>query len=245
MRHRGRSRAPAGRRFLAPTGGSAPQFTPASPSGNVDYWVASPSYCFSDDAGTTPCGIGDVVAVWKGVRGLGANFTQGTNANRPTLQQDVSGHYLVRFDATNDGLASTNSQSGDSTLAVCAKQAGTTASTRVLNSGTTNSLVAFHRTTDQIKVFTGATVFTSGTNVIVARTGILTKASGGNWEYYLQGVSQTVTARTADWGTVALGAGGSTAEPLDGDVYGISLYNSHLSAADALLLHNFLIALAS
>lgn len=223
----------------------AAAFTPASVAGNLDYWLPSPSYCFSDAGGTTPCAVGDAVAVWKPVRGLGANFTQGTAASRPLLQQDASGHYVVRFDNADDGLTSTNSATGACGLAVCAKQAGTTSSTRVLNSTSANCLVTFNRTTDQIKVFVAASVFTSGTNATAARTGILTKASGGNWAYYLQGVSQTVTARTADWGGASLGSAGSTPEPLDGDVYGLALYAAQVSAADALLLHNYLIGLST
>jgi hypothetical protein len=79
-------------------------FTPASIAGLAVWLQAGPTWCFSDDAGTTPSTDGGVVAVWKDRSGNARNFVQATGAARPLLV--LSGAtWVVRFDGTDDALS--------------------------------------------------------------------------------------------------------------------------------------------
>lgn len=69
-----------------------------------DVWINDPAYYFTDTAATTPVTtIGDQVAAWEGsVNGVLA--TQGTDANRPTYQEDSEGNAYLDFGDETDQL---------------------------------------------------------------------------------------------------------------------------------------------
>ena len=64
------------------------------------------SALYQDAAGTTPVtAVGQPVGKILDKSGRGNHATQSTGASRPTLQQDSNGLYYLRFDGTDDGMA--------------------------------------------------------------------------------------------------------------------------------------------
>ncbi len=75
--------------------------------GAVVWLTAGPTWCFSDAGGTTPCGNGDTVYVWKDRTVSGANFTQSIANRQPILRLSGSTWY-VDFDGVNDQIPSSD-----------------------------------------------------------------------------------------------------------------------------------------
>lgn len=94
------------RRYITNFGFSA-GFDPASlfASGEEGIWLdIHPDYCFQDDAGTTPAGVGDPVGYVTDRSGNGNHATQSTTAAKPTLRQTGGGLYYLEFDGVDDYL---------------------------------------------------------------------------------------------------------------------------------------------
>lgn len=64
------------------------------------FYRPSPGYCFSNDAGTTPCGSGDIIKVWKSQIN-GRQVTQSNASQCPTLQL-VNGYWAALYDGVDD-----------------------------------------------------------------------------------------------------------------------------------------------
>lgn len=87
-------------------------WTPASLGAALKFWVtAGPTWCFSDALGTVACGDGDAIYVWKDRSGAAYDLTQSTAAARPTLRT-VGGAWFVRFDGTDDFMATADPLAG-------------------------------------------------------------------------------------------------------------------------------------
>lgn len=102
MRNRGRSRN-RGRRLVA--FGSLPGVAPWTPASlpSIALWCTpAPTWCFTDSAGTSPCGDGDLIRRWNDRSGNARNLLQGTSANRPTLVSVGGGKWVAQFDGVND-----------------------------------------------------------------------------------------------------------------------------------------------
>jgi hypothetical protein len=67
------------------------------------------STLFQDSVGTTPVtAVGQPVGRMLDKSGRGNTATQATTTNRPTLQQDPSGQYYLKFDGVDDGMVTTS-----------------------------------------------------------------------------------------------------------------------------------------
>lgn len=113
MRHRGRTRSPAGRRFLSATGGGGPPFTPDLLA-NVAAWVDSTYYNRQETTGgsatTAAVADGDPVGTVKDRIG-GLYPVAPGSTNRPTLRL-VNGVAVLEFDGTDDRLSCSFTQAG-------------------------------------------------------------------------------------------------------------------------------------
>ncbi|MEB3208921.1 MAG: LamG-like jellyroll fold domain-containing protein [Synechococcus sp.] len=92
--------------------------------------------------GTGAVAVGDQVGWWKDKSPTGANVTQGTAANRPTLTANkVGGRAALTFDGSNDNLASAagytaqNSLAGLTRILVLQNASVAAIATRVFNGG--------------------------------------------------------------------------------------------------------------
>ncbi len=88
-----------------------PPFDPASlfAGGEQGFWLDPSDFTtmFQDAAGTTPVTApGQSVGRILDKSGNDNTFTQGTDVNRPVLQQDGSGNYYLAFDGSISGIAS-------------------------------------------------------------------------------------------------------------------------------------------
>lgn len=89
--------------------GGGPGFTPALlfASGKKGVWYDPSDFgtMFQDSAGTTPVtAVGQPVGKILDKSGNGNHASQGTSANRPTLQVDGTGRYYLAFNGTNSFL---------------------------------------------------------------------------------------------------------------------------------------------
>lgn len=221
MRNRSRSPAMRGRGF----GGAA--WLPSSIAGHL-----------ATVTGDTL--VGDHAAVVQTWPGLDAAtvFSQATLAKRGSVLVS-SGKRALRLDAVDDGYTGPTLTAGAQTLAVCCSVRSLAASgTRVLNGDFTNNLVQPRRTLSvhvAAAVVSSALVADDSASVV-----IITKEAGGNWAVYLNGVSQAVTARIAEWSAVNLAAVDFYPEPCDCDIWGISLLNSQVTGGNVALLNAYL-----
>jgi hypothetical protein len=74
-------------------------FTPATLSGHVFTLEAGPTWCFTDEAGTTPAGHLDEVRCWKTKAGVALSFTNANAAStsRHLVQDGASQKWYVEF----------------------------------------------------------------------------------------------------------------------------------------------------
>ena len=84
---------------------SVEAWNPSRLPGTPREWLAGPTWCFTDTAGTIPAGDTDAVAAWRD-RWQGTLVTQTDPLRRPTLRL-VSGKWCVRFDGVNDTMRGT------------------------------------------------------------------------------------------------------------------------------------------
>lgn len=187
-------------------------------------------YCFSNDAGTTPCAIGDQVAVWKDTNG-NTIFTQTTAANRPTLQF-AQGRHVVRMDATNDGMTSSYVLDNGNTIYLAEIPAANSAAQRTINSSDFNCLMSCGRSSAGSYVaFQGGTLTNDGDQILAGTMGYASIFWNGvgSAEVYLYpepGAVDNGSTPGNQWGTVTLGSVGLFGEPGKTDIVGILFYNS-------------------
>lgn len=82
-------------------------------NGALFYVPANFAGSWTDSAGTDPVNeVADVIRRMTDRTGGGAVATQATTANRPTVQINAQGRYVMRFDGSNDSLA-TNITTGN------------------------------------------------------------------------------------------------------------------------------------
>jgi len=127
-------------RLLRPT---PTGFNPKRLAGLIGWYDSADLTAMAQNSdGTGAVAVGDQVGWWKDKSPTGANVTQGTAANRPTLTANkVNGRAALTFDGSNDTLASASGYTAQSSLAgltrilvmQCANAPGMP--TRVFNGG--------------------------------------------------------------------------------------------------------------
>jgi hypothetical protein len=95
---------PMNPRLLRPT---ASGFNPNRLAGLIGWYDSADLTAMAQNSdGTGAVAVGDQVGWWKDKSPTGANVTQGTAANRPTLTANkVSGRAALTFDGSNDNLS--------------------------------------------------------------------------------------------------------------------------------------------
>jgi hypothetical protein len=227
--------------------GGAVAWTPAALSDPAAWYTAGPTWCFSDAAGTIPCGDGDPIYVWNDRSGNAVTMTQATLAKRPVLTALGGGLWAATFDGVDDGIGSGPALSGATTLSFRVASADAGANRRLLKNSNpeSNSLVALRRTN-------GNSIYVDGMlsdDVLVAdadpHTFLMRKAAAGNWGVRLDGSPLAVAANANDFGTVWFGFGSAmnASEGFGGDVAGMVFTDARVSDDDAALLESYLASL--
>ncbi len=89
-------------------------------------------------------------------------------------------------------------------------------------------------------MFVGGTVCTAAQDDNSRRTLLAAKAGGGNWRVAFDGVSQTVSANSTDFGRIMFGADGAFGEYTQGNVYRMVAYERNPSAGEQALIEAYL-----
>lgn len=243
-------------------------FDPASVAGLVLNFVASPAYCFSDSAGTTPCAVNDPVGCWKSKSGT-YSFTNASAASTSRhFKQDAGGKFYVDFGGgANDGLnnatapTALNGLTGGLVGLACRPAAQGNSLFEALSFGTGSSNDAFcllrGNGTATPNEKWEANVTGQGVGVNVDDTVIVAVGS----DVRLVARSETVTLQTCRLlrnGTQVGSTARSTALPTTtgacsvangnsrlylGRIYGFVVYSADLSDADAARLDGYLTGL--
>jgi hypothetical protein len=155
------------------------------------------------------------------------NATQAVAGMQPTFiaaSADFNGQPCLRFDATNDGMATGYSLTNPYTIIFVARALDTSiqASNRTINSQDHNSLISINRV--------GAAVYNEG--IIKDSTGadgttahVISLAIGAESHVYIDGVDVTQNTNfVGDWGRISIGNVGSNAEPANADIAAIGVF---------------------
>ena len=203
--------------------------------------------------GTGAVAVGDQVGWWKDKSPTGANVTQGTAANRPTLTSNqVNGLAALRFDGSNDNLSSAGGYTAQNSLAGLTRVmvwSTTQASmgSRVYNGG---SDVAFQIVSSTLRSYVtaaaGVSVPQAGTLPVSIYASVF-DGSAPSLNIFYNNVSQTTTAL----GTLPATTGGGSVTFYIGSNIGANLftlgpiaeyivYNRALSSAQLTAVHKYL-----
>lgn len=226
---------------LSGLGGVAGGWLPDVLPSLAAWYTAGPQWCFTDAAGTAPCGDGDQVRVWRDRHRNAWNLEQATAGSRPTLRL-AGGRWAVRFDGVDDSISHATAAVPLTPLTAlaCASFTGSNFSRLLSLGGTTSGVEWYRRNTDP-----GALRF-ERTGTASSNTDSTSTWSSGVRRAYC--VTNTTTARAffvngaADGGGnysntysgtgVTLGAKRDGTGPFPIDVAGALLYGAVLTAAE-------------
>jgi hypothetical protein len=233
-----------------------PALTSFNPVGGlanlIAVYTASPTYCFSDAAGTVPCAVADPVYVWKDRSGNARDLTQATLAARPTLRQ-VSGKYVVRFDGTDDFIDRAHTQVGTTGQGYFYRGILNAAGNfpMVLVNRNNSREFRFNGTLRKIETLRngGAVMGATAVPLATSFTAIATHNYGNDTcEVFYNGVSDAtgpdiMDAAASPADLIRLGARSAGQFHWSGDLYEIGYLERPLSAAEVASIHAYLAAL--
>ncbi len=224
--------------------GGAPPFNPSDIPNLLLDLQPSPTYCFSDAAGTVPCGNGDLIYLWKDQSGNAIDYVQATAGKRFTLTL-VGGLYVARAGAGTgmSQVLGTTNPNPPSTI-ISAERITTNGAGRrtYCNTIAGNALVSPSRN-DGFGFYYEAQISTSFA-AVGRHTGAMVAPAVGNFIAYIDGVDVTTApVAAASWIVLALGVDGLNGEAPMTDIVRLTWYQRVLSAAELLTYSNWANAL--
>jgi hypothetical protein len=250
MRHRSRSRAPAGRRLNSLAGGGV--FTPAAIPGLV-LWL-DPSYGLYQEttgasAATPAVAANDPVGTWK-ARNAAVYFSAVSTSGRPTLQFDAGKPYLL-FDGVDDRLSAGDLSASFPSAGTLAWRADPDDAEPDADSGYAVVRTANNDSWDN---FQGAASFPGqllttrlDTQPIVPATRhtVVIRSSASAWTRRLNGTQDISAAADFSGGAAwdiaySVGASGTGVRYLHGAVAAVAAYSRAVSDAEAARLEAYL-----
>ncbi len=213
--------------------------TGAAGSGTFNPLTLSPAVWLKPET-LAATAIGGAITTWPDSSGNARDFTQATSGLRPTLAVLNSGLYVVRFDATDDGMAGPYTPAYPFTIIV-AYRGPTTGAHRAVNGGN-NWLIGpnngNHKVYDGAGFHTGRVVDASTSMVIVPT---IQQSGAPASDAWFNGVAVATRGSHGGPGTINLGCTGSiTNEPLNGDIAELLIFPVALSTANHQLVLNYL-----
>lgn len=226
------------RAFLRRTRTAAASWVPSDKTG-LKAWYKGDGTVWQDSARTTSATADtDPVGAWDDASGNGNHLTQGTSANRPTLQTaELNGKAVVRGDGTNDtlGVLSIGTFT-DATIGILFKSATASRWPMSFQGG---ALGIQHEGATNVR-FRGWNVDTTGANNVTVtvtanwRWVLFKVVSGGTGTCYVDGVSRYTFSPTSTltFGRFGLFSRDDPTEYLNGDIAEAVVYDSAISDAD-------------
>jgi len=208
--------------ILAGAGTSAPAGGGGAPPTGHQFWFEADSLALANDAS---------VVQLTDTSGSNNHGTQAVSGKRATYKTNiVNGLPVVRFDATDDGYATTLVLSAvPYTIHALYAYRGTTAQNRRVINGSNNWLMGPH--SGRYQAYSGG--FANGFQVIQDDFVIHTvRQTATNTYNYLNGQLISTTSNTGVIGTLQVGASGAFPEVADSDVAAIIAYPTSQSDAD-------------
>lgn len=216
---------------------------PLQISGLVGWYIASPTYTYTD-AGTTPAGDTGAVQTWKNRYGSMGSLTQATSANRPTLNL-VNGIWCVTGDGTNDIIGITGLNIPEP-FTVTGRFATTTAAQTKDVWGGAGTESRCRNETSALHCYAGANVYTAagaamptdGTKVsfTIRFNGASTKLRKDADADITAALAPSVTTLTQFY----VNNRGDASLPWAGRHYEYLIYNRALTDAEVTTLHSYL-----
>jgi hypothetical protein len=176
-------------------------------------------------------GADDLILQWNDASGLGNHATQSAAGRCPIWKHNViNGKPVMRFDASNDGMATTAALNGALTILVVYSYAGDASRPGRTVQGGNNWLLGGY---DLKYAIYNGNDFVAGPATTPGRFVVQTAwQSGLETRNYVDGeLVGTLTGASAP-GAVALGAAGGYAEPAEGDIAEVIAYDRALSDAE-------------
>jgi hypothetical protein len=223
------------RRARTAAGGS---WVPSDKTGLLA-WYKGDGTLWQDSARTTGATADtDPVGSWDDESGNAEHLTQGTSANRPTLQTaELNSLAVVRGDGTNDALGLTDLGTlTDATIAVLFKSATTGRWPMSFQGG---AMGIQHEGATSVR-FRGWGVDTTGSNNVTVtvtsnwRWVLFKVVSGGTGTCYVDGTSRYTFSPTGTqaFGQFGLFARSDPTEHMNGDIAEALVYDSAISDGD-------------
>lgn len=174
----------------------------------------------------------DPVATWADSHTSGNDFTQGTAGQRPLYKTGILNSLpVVRFDNSDDGLSSALSLTKPYTIIVVYSWRGTGNPSRRAVQGGSNWLMGPYQ--GRYQLYNGAFAIAAGpaaeTDQFIIHSGFMTQQYG---HHFVNGNYCGFAAGTTSMGTVHLGRGGGSGEPLDGDIAEVVIYDRAILDAE-------------
>ena len=221
------------RRVVAMTsGGGAAAFSPLDISG-LQLWLDASQIVGLND--------GDPVGTWPDSSGNGRDFTQATGSSKPVYKTNIRGTLpAVLFDGVDDHVEATFSCTAK-TIVTVYKVSGGTQYSRPYDFAPSNKCIYRDASDTAIGAYNGGfgpTLSGASTGFRVATYTFDASTSG----LRVDGVTSTPVPGvwgTALFGNHSVGAEASGLNPLLGYVSHVLLYDSLISAQDALSLENY------
>jgi Concanavalin A-like lectin/glucanases superfamily len=221
----------------APTVTLLAGFDPTQIAGLLGWWKADAIVGLND---------GDAVASWADSSSGGNAFTQADPTKQPVYKTAIAnGLPVLRFDGTNDGMASAASRSSPSAftlLCVYARQANADDVGRAVQGTSGNNwLIGPYVSIHQL--YAGSWATPNGPSVTLGAFIVHTATQNASAAVSFVNGTQYGTVATPGYpGAIALGAGGEFSDPLNGDIGEVVLYDSVLSPADRQAVEDYLAA---
>jgi len=164
----------------------------------------------------TFCGVGNgFVTTWYDQSGNANNLSQITAVRQPrimlagVLEQQLSKPTVKITDNFQVGLISTYDLINPfSIITLIQQESGFAASTRIINSNNSNSLITIKRS-DNLSIYTGANVVSNFPSQVLSTPYLINFYRQSTSNYVYQNNSSVTTSSTSstNWGTIAVGAG--------------------------------------
>jgi hypothetical protein len=223
-------------RFSRPTGTGPGGVALSNGTTSLELWLQA-------NSGTSSTTNGTPINAWADQSGYGHNASQATGSSQPTFQENVqNGQPVLRFDDTDDGVSVVDglSLSAPYTVFTIFNTNSVLANRRAVQGRDADWLIGPY--SNEIRHYAGSGWVATGFGLNLGQFYIATAGNNSAAStFWVNGTDQTTSAAPIGApGRLGLGATGTAAEPLGGDLGEVIVYSTNLNSARRIIVENYL-----
>ncbi len=195
------------------------------------------------NSGTSSTTNGTPINAWADQSGYGHNASQGTGSSQPTYQTNIqNGQPVLRFDDVDDGISVADGLNLNApyTVFTVFNTNSVAANRRAVQGRDGDWLIGPH--SNEIRHYAGSGWVSTGFGLNLGQFYIATAGNNSAAStFWVNGTDQTTSsAPVGAPGRLGLGATGTAAEPLGGDLGEVIVYSTNLNSARRTIVENYL-----